>query len=147
MANVAELSNVKALGTIEVSGLIEKAFKASAFAPAGIEDIAEDVIALVMDPSVIFLLGSEENELKALAIIDFPTSGFALEPHIIHFYNEGSAELKTLLVRTVMDRVKEKGYTKFWGSNMSGKSDIVWKRSFKQAGSPKKIGTIWEFSV
>jgi hypothetical protein len=93
------------------------------------------------------LVGAVGQDLCALAIVTLPVETGTSCPQIAHFHCDGGAKLRNLLVRGVVDFLREKGYGFFWAMNQSGAADSTWARAFRLAGEARRIGTVMEFTL
>lgn len=92
-------------------------------------------------------VGYEKDLPVAFCIVHWPQN--ALEtPQVLHFYSEGPRSTTQKLVGLVLDKVRQRGYTKLRAINGSSASDEVWKRIFHHDDwEIKPVKTVFEFEV
>lgn len=148
MVDVVTLSNPEAMLREDVQDLFRRAFpEGGLVAPDGFDSVAEDFVKLVLDNNSEVLVAADKTGLKGLAIILYPDSPIIPTPQVFHLYCQGSFRAKDTLVQAVVDKVREKGYTRMWAINGTGKPDAVWARAFRKAGQPKPVGSVMEFDL
>jgi hypothetical protein len=146
---VVELKNPRALGVAEVANLFKRAFEKVKFAaPGGFDSVARDIFEFVTNDNYFVFLGAEKGQFKALAMGFYPSNNIFPYPTITLIYNEGSKELKDLLVRKMVDTMVSMGYTACWAINASGHSDKVWlKAVVPNYGDAEFLGSVYEFKI
>jgi hypothetical protein len=115
----------------------------------GFDSIAADLFELVTNDNYFLLIGFEEGEAKSVAWGFFPASRMFPFPTIQLFYSEGSKELLLAMKERLLDVLLERGYTKAWAVNITGKSNAAWTKVFETAGKTKisVLGSVMELSV
>lgn len=111
----------------------------------GYEKEPELLVEKLRDAEV--LLGSENGKLSGMVVILFPEEESGEPAQIAHFYNKGSADLRRQLIDAAVEILKENGHMKFWTTNLTGRPDSVWARTFKRAGKARKLGTLMEVEL
>lgn len=146
---VIELKNPRALAVAEVAQLFKRAFEKVKFAaPGGFDSVAADIFEFVTNDNYFVFLGAEKGHFKALAMGFYPSNNIFPYPTITLIYNEGSKELKDLLIRKMVDTMVSMGYTACWAINASGHSDKVWlKAVVPDYGDAELLGTVYEFKI
>ncbi len=142
---IVRLTNPEAFERAEVQRLFTRAFETNAIAK--FEDMAADLKMIAPDPLVAILIGAEKGKLKGLSIACLPRSTLTPLPVVYHFFNKGSAALRGALIDATVDFFLQSGYTRFYGTNMTGMRDEVYMRLFRQAGEAERIGSMLEFKV
>ncbi len=142
---IVRLTNPEAFERAEVQRLFERAFEAHKIAT--FEDVAEELKVIALDPLVAILIGAEKGNLKGLSIACLPRSTLTPQPTVYHFFNKGSAALRGALIDATVDFFLQAGYTRFYGTNMTGMRDEVYMRLFRKAGEAARVGSVLEFKV
>lgn len=90
------------------------------------------------------LLGVEDDDICALALLVLPDLADDNPAQVAHFYNEGSSRLRGKMVDAIVELLRENGHMKVWAINHTGAPDSVWGRMFRRAGRISKVGSIME---
>ncbi len=143
---IVRLTNPAAFERAEVQRLFERAFEENAMV-GGFETVRADLKLAAQDPYIAIFIGAEEGRLRALSIACLPRSTLTPNPTVYHFYNKGSAKLRTALVDSTVDFFLQEGYTRFYATNMTGIKDEAYMKLFRQAGEAERIGSMLEFKV
>lgn len=110
------------------------------------KEIISEVKKYIKDGGVL-AYRSDTKGYIAFAIIHWPKNPLEV-PQIVHFYSEGSRKETRILVRAVLDMVKQKGYNVLQAINGSGVSDDVWARAFSYEGwDIKPVRTVFRFEA
>ncbi len=142
---IVRLTNPEAFDRVEVQRLFTRAFEAHKIAT--FEDVAAELRVIALDPLVAILIGAEKGNLKGLSIACLPRSTLTPQPTVYHFFNKGSASLRGALIDATVDFFLQAGYTRFYGTNMTGMRDEVYMRLFRKAGEATRVGSVLEFKV
>lgn len=147
--NVIELRNVNALLIPDIQQLLKRAVTAAPFlAPAGFDNVAQDLMNFIIDPNQFMILGAESGKFQSVVLGYFPVGNLFPYPTIVLFYNEGSRKLSRATQNEVMDIVLSHGYTHLLAINSSGRKDEVWLRGLTAEGGTGKIaGSLAIFEV
>lgn len=144
------VQNPRALLVPEIEALIRRATTAISFAaPGGFDSIATDMYKFVTMDGLFMVMGVEDGKHVGLVLGGFPTLNIFPYPTIFLFYNEGSPKMVKLLAQKTLDIMLERGYTKAWAVNSSGRPDAVWERLFRLQGVTELVpmGTVYELRV
>lgn len=146
---VIELKNPRALLVPELANLFKRAFEKVKFAaPGGFDSVAADIFEFVQNDNYFVFLGAEKGHFKTLAMGFYPSNHIFPYPTIVLIYNEGSKELKDLLVRKMVDTMVSMGYTACWAVNASGHSNKAWlKAVLPDYSDAEALGTVFEFKI
>jgi hypothetical protein len=147
---VIELRNPKALMVAEIQGLFKRMTERVSFAaPGGFDSIAPDLYRYVTSDGYFVLLGFEDGSPKALAMGFFPADNIFPYPTITVVYNEGSPGLVQKLGLKLLDTLMQRGYSRAWAINASGKPDRAWQRLFRLPGKTvvQRLGSVMEFRI
>ena len=111
------------------------------------DDILEHLEKTITLPRISTILNVEQGEYLGIAVVALPESKLDPFPQIIHLYSEGPIRNRKVIIQAVVDFMEERGYTKVWAVNYTGKPDKVYQRVMKPQGwEVKPIGSIMEFS-
>lgn len=146
-SRVERLTDPRHLTERPLQRLFYDAFQNNSIYPEGFGGIIEDLLALIVDPKVVVLVGTEGETPSALSIILFPNNKLAPNPQILHFYNGGSVALRKKLLKTMSGVVKAMGYTKVWGVNATDKPDSVWARLWEKTATARRLGGLMELTL
>ena len=145
---VIVLRNPAALQVHEIQHLVKQAIAVNPLiAPAGFDSLARDLYEMVTNPDHFFIVGAEDGHFKTLMIGFFSISQLFPYPTITLIYNEGSKELRELVVRKYIDMKLERGYTQTLAINASGHSDEAWVKMVPDDFNAKRIGSMYLFEV
>lgn len=130
----------------QAQDLFRAAYEQDGFNPQVFDKHPEAFVGLISDleHNGVFVGIDEANNICALGIVILPSNPLFPIPQAVMFYNDGDASVADEVLRAGVDFVKAAGYNKGWAINASGKSDAVWSRSFKQAGTVSKVGSIMQ---
>ncbi len=143
--NVIRLVHPDSFQLIDIQNLVHNAFE-SIDDVIDTEQLMNSMVDFVLKDNICILAGQEDYKWKGLAIVT--ESPLYREPQVFHFYSSGSSKLRKAMIESVVEWVKEQGYNGFWTSNINGEEkDSAFKRLFKRAGTPQKMGTIFRFEV
>lgn len=143
--NVIRLIHPASFQMVDIQNLVSRAFE-SMKDTMNTDLLMDTMMKRATDPNVCVIAGQEDLKWKGLVIIN--DSVMYREPQVFHFYNKGSSKLRKALLDSMVEWVKERGYNGFWTSNINGtETDSAFKRLFKRAGKPKKMGTVFRFEV
>ncbi len=145
MTRIVRLTNPAAFERAQVQRLFERAFAKNPL--VNWDDAKEEMARVALDPNVAIFIGAEEGRLKALSIGALPVSAFSPVPTSYYFFNRGSAKLRKALINATVDFFLQSGYTRFWTTNLTGASDKVYARLFKDAGKAERICSLIEFKI
>lgn len=148
--DVIELKNPKALMVAEIQGLFKRMTEKVSFAaPGGFDSIAPDLFRYVTSDDYFVVLGFEDGAPKSLAMGFFPADNIFPYPTITVVYNEGTPALVKALGAKLLDTLMQRGYSRAWAINASGKPDRAWQRLFRLPGQTqvKRLGSVMEFRV
>lgn len=122
--------------------------KALATSPM-IPDAQAAVLELIeyIDKSVIGLFVVAQDQ-KFVGLMLAENSHSALSPgcSVLHFYNEGGADSRKLLIQSAMAYARSGGFDKIRGFDINQKP-AAFARLFKAAGPSKVIGPLIEFDM
>lgn len=146
---VVELKNTRALVVPEVANLFKRAMAKVKFAaPNGFDSVARDIFEFVENDNYFVFIGAEQGHFKALAMGFYPTNNIFPYPTVVLIYNEGTKEMKSLLIRKMVDTMVGMGYTACWAVNASGHSDKAWlKVIVPDYGEADLVGSVFEFKI
>lgn len=150
MAEVIQLKNPRALLAPEIEKILRAATASDAFvAPVGFDSVAADIFEMVTNENSFILVGFEEGEAKAVTWGFFPASRMFPYPTITMFYSVGSKALLGLMRERLLDVLLERGYTKAWAVNITGKSNAAWQKVFTVPGKTKieVLGSVMQLSL
>lgn len=140
--NVVVVRNPQALAMPDLLSLIRRSLEGMPLCPGGLESCIDDLVAAVLDPGQGLLVGVEDGKMLAVGLVGLPQGNMAPYPWILHFYNEGSSELREALHKGLLDFCRVNGYVKAWAINTSGRSDGAWARVVVPKGvKAEPIGT------
>lgn len=142
--------NARALMVPEVQELIKRATLSVSFAaPGGFDSIAKDMWEFVNSENLFMIMGMEEGRQVGLVLGGLPSLAIFPYPTIFLFYNEGSPQMVKVLAEKTLDILAERGYTKAWAVNSSGRPDKAWARLFtlKDKTDLKPMGTVFELRI
>ena len=142
---VIRLQNPAALTIPAVADLLSRALqKTQRVAPEDINEMAPDVLRIVMDPNGFVFLGTEDAEFKFVAIGFLPSTKLFPHATVVSFYSEGSRALRDLGKKKLLDYIRSAGYNA-WAVNGTGRSDKAWLRVFEQPGLKiTRVGTVFD---
>jgi len=150
MAEVIQLKNPRALLAPEVEKILRAATASDAFvAPVGFDSVAGDLFEMVTNENSFILIGFEAGEAKAVTWGFFPGSRMFPFPTITMFYSIGSKTLLGAMREKLLDVLLERGYTKAWAVNITGKSNAAWQKVFTVPGKTKieVLGSVMQLSL
>ena len=84
---------------------------------------------------------------KPKTIISVSISPRLKIPSVSHFYSSGSATLRRLTIKYMVDWINGKGYTSFRTINTNAGRDKAFKRLFGDVGEMREAGTVYIFEV
>lgn len=139
------LTNPNVLKLPEWQAFFQRAFKKSPWADTvGNLDILEN---LIKNTNLSWVIHTAAGRPLGFGVIAFPVDPLDPNPQVIHIYSQPPAANKRLLVEGIVDKIRERGYTKFLAVNYTGKPDKVWMRALKpRKWTVKPVGSIMEFN-
>lgn len=146
---VFELKNAQALLAPGVQAFFKKVFKPgeNMMIPLGFEENPQPVVNAVNQPTQAIFIGVEAGEWKGMAWMGLPDGVANTEPFCAYFFNEGKAATRDALLAAMVDFVLQNGYTSYVALNSSGREDAAWLKTFRKAGEPTKVATVYRFVV
>lgn len=148
MSQVVALENPQALRSQELVDFLYRAFEQGPIAPGGLDSIAKDLWNMILNPRYGVLVGAEDGSYKAISITVLPSDNLTPYPFIILFYNEGSEEIRTQLMKATLEFSLSRGYTKAWAINGSRHSDEAWLKVLVEPfGKGERIGSVFQLEV
>ena len=138
---VFRITDPAVLESPEVQPFVYRALQANNLAPATIGELHARVAT---DANLGVFIGLDQGKL-AICVAQLPVSYFMLAPQVFMAYNEGSHALASEVLAAVKAWIEPTGWHKLIGCNRSKHSDAAWRRVFKKAGTPSRIGTAYEF--
>ncbi len=148
MTNVVLLRNPRALLVPDVFGLIKRAVKSVELAADGIEGAAQELFDYCTNEDLFMFLGFEDGHAHALLMGYFPASSLFPYPMVSLIYNEGSKKLLRMLVADYGTLMEQRGFSRTWAMNGSGRSDAAWIRSLLgDTFTGKKIASMMQLTL
>lgn len=148
MPQIAAIKNTMALRSQELVDFMRRAFEEGPVAPGGLDACAQDVLNMIQSPFHHLLVGAEGGGYKAMSITSLPRDNITPYPFIILFYNEGSAEMRTELMKATLEFALSRGYTKAWAINGTKHSDEAWLKVLVEPfGNGERVGSVFQLEV
>ena len=138
--SVVEVRNPEAFKLPEVVALFERGFRNQ---PVDGGVLCTELAARVPADDVLVLIGCEEGQFAAFAVVAFPHPAFSPQPEVFHFYNEGPATLRNQLTDKIVAVTRERGYGGLYAANWACEKDETWCRLFRRAGQIEKVGAVF----
>lgn len=147
MATIFRLQNPNILTDPGFLGLLTR-WSQSFGMPAPHHMVGDLGRIMTSDKAALFAGMERIDKWLAMGIVFLPEGPLNTTPQLAYFYNEGSPELRRILAQTMVDFVKQKGYTRFMALNHTGHSDKAWSKVMQVQGwTPAKVGSIMEFEA
>lgn len=99
----------------------------------------EECLAYILDDDKWMLVGVEDAQVRALALVSGPITQLFPFPQVALFYNEGSGELRRALSAAINSTISEAGYDRLIIANMTGHDAEVWARGMLPKGMNYKV--------
>ena len=141
------LQNPDLLELVSMQALFRAAFPAGTLVLGGFDEAPEHYRDLITDGRNEWVIGVENDELRAVAVVYLPNTEENFHAQILHFYNSGSARLRGEVVDKLVEILRDRGHMKVWAINQTGAPDSIWARMFRRAGSNRRVGSIMEVSL
>ncbi len=121
----------------------------AAFAPhAMAQNWLGDLKNLMAVGGAALILGTDKDiQIDAAAVVVLPQAFTDVMPWCVHFHNDGPRKLKDEVLKAMLAFIRGAGYITFKAFNQSGMPDKVWLKVFKNAGTPRFLGSAYTFTL
>lgn len=93
--------------------------------------------------AIVYGASTRPDKVEGMFIIQLPTGDLSDMPYVVHFRCEGGVKLERKMVSTLVDAIRDAGYSSF-GMVHKGPGHA---KPFAPLGKPTKIATIHEYKL
>lgn len=151
---VVRMQNPRAFSVEPLRDLFRKAFPGDDNV-GPFEGNEQEFAALVQDDRIGVLVGVEDGDFRAVAVVGIPRSPLVPHPEVIKVYvgrpdrGGAGAPLRKALFQAIVDFIVQNGYTTFrsFCPATTQKELAAWRRFFRKGGEAKTVGSYEEFKI
>lgn len=149
MGVIMALQNPEAFAMPSLQAFLKEAFARLPEVFEGYEAPVDWLRENCTDPDVgIFLAMDDRMEFEGLLVMS-AQGIYAFSPHpwVLYLYAEKTPQVKMVLVRSILEWMRARGYKCFRANNASPLGDEEFMDSFREATKGRVVGSVLEFEV